>query len=265
MGLFDFFKKKVQRERPKPLPKQTVKSTIKKTVTKQTYSEKEFKSLQFQKEMMAFALWKYEEHNQDYDKVRAEILKMEGSKFTIEQVDFLVESLRVWNVRVEEQSRFDTTVKKVQGLINEGKIKPAFQFIYDIYLENKEHINLVGLLVQVADMFMEESEILEMFDELKIENPDEKYNLEYRKALFLKDKKEYVEAILTFTSLNKEHDFAWNYYQIAIIENLRGNAESCFKYLGKAFEQDPNLKADARQFSELQNLWETERFVKLTT
>jgi len=265
MGLFDFFKKKTQREKPKPSTRQTVKSTVKKTIIKQTYSEQEFKSLQLQKEMMAFALWKYEEHNQNYDKVRAEISKMEGSKFTAEQVDFLVESLRVWNIRAEEKERFDATVQQVQGLLNEGKVKPAFQLIYDIYLENKAHINLVGLLVQVADMFMEETAILELFDELKTKNPDEKYNLEYRKALFLKDKKAYVEAILTFVSLNKEHNFAWNHYQIAIIENLRGNKESCFKYLEQTFELDPTLKADARQFSELQNLWKEEGFIKLTT
>lgn len=86
----------------------------------------------------------------------------------------------------------------------------------------------------------------------------------YVKGLYLKGKGLNDEAIKVFSDLNKQSQFAWNYYQIAIIENIKGNTSACLKNLETTFELDPTLKSDASSYVELQNLQSNAEFLKMT-
>ncbi|NOQ72419.1 MAG: tetratricopeptide repeat protein [Crocinitomix sp.] len=90
------------------------------------------------------------------------------------------------------------------------------------------------------------------------------YQLNYCKGLHLKGLKEYDDAIKVFEQINKIHQFEWNYYQIAIIKNLQGKTQECLNYLKTTFELSPILKQDAKQYAELQNLWDNSKFIELT-
>ncbi len=114
------------------------------------------------------------------------------------------------------------------------------------------------------DLFKSDEEIDSYIDKAKIENPDESYNLEYRKGLYYKLKQQYEKAIEIFSAQNKIHEFAWNYYQIAIIKNLQGKTEECLSYLEKTFQLDYEIKEDAKNYFELENLHSNQRFKEIT-
>ena len=77
-------------------------------------------------------------------------------------------------------------------------------------------------------------------------------------------KKDYEKAISTFDHLNKEREFSWNYYQMAIIKNFQDKTDECFYLLRKTFELEPELKEDAKQIPDLQNLSTNSNFIELT-
>lgn len=90
------------------------------------------------------------------------------------------------------------------------------------------------------------------------------YQLEYCKGVYLMGKKDYEKAISTFDHLNKEREFSWNYYQMAIIKNFQDKTDECFYLLRKTFELEPELKEDAKQIPDLQNLSTNSNFIELT-
>lgn len=239
MGLFDFFKSK-----------------------KET-SEEEFQTPQFQRELLAFSLWKFEEHNSDYEKVKMELNKFKELGLNESQVERAIYSLKKWNKLKEEQELFQRLVNKAKILINAGKDQEAFDLVCNSYLQHKDNIDLVGLLFDIADRYKSIEDVVEILENLKELNPDEKYNIEYRKGLYLKSKKQYESAKIVFLNLNSEDEFAWNYYQLGIIENLQRNTEQSLNYLKKTFNLDPRLKIDAKTFPELENLRENVEFINL--
>jgi tetratricopeptide (TPR) repeat protein len=223
----------------------------------------EFESKQFQSEILAYALWKYKENKNNYEIVRKTLDEIKDVQLNEQQKDKIIETLKLWNQLNTKQERFKDLVGKSQTLINEGKKKEAYELVYNAYLEDHSDIELVPVIAQILDMFGSEDEVLEVFNKLVIINPQDAFNIEYRKALYLKAKKRFDEAIRIFEKLNTELVFAWNYYQIAIIENLRGNVDACFSNLKRSFELDPNLKQDAKTFPELANLREHKNFIAL--
>ena len=229
MGLFDFLKQK------------------------RGINEEKFYSKQFQIEAMAFASWKFQENNSDYLKTRNALNELRLSE---EQKDVIIAGLKAHNV-------ISTLVPRLQMLINDKQNQKAYDLISDAYGQDKENIQLLEILIQVYQTFNNEDQVLSLFNILIIDNPTERFNIEYRKGLVLKQYKRYNDSIAVFQNLISKREFAWDYYQVAIIENLLGKTESSLKYLAKTFEIDPSLKEDAKEFPELSNLRYNSEFIKL--
>lgn len=94
--------------------------------------------------------------------------------------------------------------------------------------------------------------------------PEAQYQLEYCKGLYLKGIGDRQLAFEVFENLNKIQPFSWNYYQMAIMANLENSTTECLQLLSKTFELEPQLKMDAKQYPELQNLWKNEEFIEIT-
>lgn len=103
------------------------------------------------------------------------------------------------------------------------------------------------------------------FEKYKAEIDDNaKYQLLYCKGLYLKGIDKRDEAIIEFELMNQIQEFSWSYYQIAIIKNLQGKEGECLENLKLTFELEPELKNDAKQYLELENLWNNPKFIELT-
>ncbi|MGF2413463.1 MAG: tetratricopeptide repeat protein, partial [Ferruginibacter sp.] len=87
---------------------------------------------------------------------------------------------------------------------------------------------------------------------------------EYCKGLYLKGMGKYDEAINVYEQLNQLQEFSWNYYQMAIIKNLQNKTNEAIKLLKITFTLEPELKNDAKQFLQLQNLWGNIEFIEIT-
>ncbi|QXP78776.1 MULTISPECIES: tetratricopeptide repeat protein [Winogradskyella] len=153
---------------------------------------------------------------------------------------------------------------KVRELFLENSFQEAFEIAERIYSLDKNNMNSISLLIQVGEKFKSEKEIIELLEKLKTENQQEKYNIEYQKGLYYKSIGQDEKAISVFNSQNLEYDFAWNYYQIAIIKNNQKKTNECLDYLEKAIQRDLNIKQDARHYQELKNLFDNPEFKKIT-
>jgi tetratricopeptide (TPR) repeat protein len=243
MGLFDFFRK----------------NTGNKSLQKDTGNESD-DSDQMLLETLAFTEWKFNEYNGDYDAVRKSLNEI---KLSEAQKDAAIERLKLLHQIRLQEGLFESTLKKVQEYLNAGEKSEAFSLAFDAYKQDVANMKLLELLMQVFGLYNNENDILGLFDELSQSHIEQKYNIEYRKALYLKSISRFKEAKLIFESLNNEFEFAWNYYQMAIIENVMGETASCLEYLKKAFEFDPRLKEDAKRFPELANLRDEQQFIAL--
>ncbi len=218
--------------------------------------EKIFNSEQFQLEALSFAHWKFNEYNGNYSKVRECLSEIELGE---SQKDKIIEKLKLINSKDE----FQPLIQNIEKLLNSNEKEKAFDLAFDAYKQNKENSKYLELLIQVYQTYNDENKVLELFDKLIEINPVEKSNIEYRKGLYLKILKRYEESKQVFTKLNSEREFAWDFYQIAIIENLLGNTQNCLNLLEKTFKIDENLKQDAKNFPELSNLKENIEFIRL--
>ena len=180
---------------------------------------------------------------------------------TNQEVDFTKEIDRILAINPNSKNAL---FNKGYRLYAENRVEEALECYKRLYNLDKGNMEYVSYLLLAYGKMYAPEKLDDFAKELQEGNPDERYNIEYQRGMYYKAAKEYDKAILIFESQNQEYEFAWNYYQIAIIENVRGNTEQCFKYLKKTFELDPNLKDDAKQYHELQNLWENERFRALT-
>lgn len=224
--------------------------------------DKLFNTRQFQIEALALAQARFDEHNGSYDAARESLSQI---KLSEEQKDAVIGNLIRYHQMEQKQKEFDETVRQAQALINENKKREAYELVFSLYKKDTRNIKLIELLTNIAETYRTEEEVLRFFDYLAEDNEAERYNIKYRKGLFYKQNKRYEEAIEIFNAQNAEYEFAWNYYQIAITENLRGNTDACFTNLEKAFELDPSLREEAKRFPELANLHNTRKFIALTT
>ena len=74
--------------------------------------------------------------------------------------------------------------------------------------------------------------------------------------------KYYQEAIGIWMSLNKIHEFSWNYYQAGILQNLMRKTNA-LENIAKAIKMDDEIKEDAKTYTELDNLRTNPDFIKL--
>ena len=152
---------------------------------------------------------------------------------------------------------------KVQTLLKQQHISAALDKVEQLFAIHYPQQYVLTLFNQVYSKLQKE-EALARFESFANQlDSDAKYQLGYMKGLYLKNFKDYDEAIALFSELNEERKFSWNYYQIAIMENLRGNVEKCLLNLKRTFELEPELKEDARHFHELENLQHNPNFLSL--
>ncbi len=122
----------------------------------------------------------------------------------------------------------------------------------------------IHLLQHIFSRLEDKGEILAMYDAFSSElTGDAAYQLGYCRALYLKGIRDFEESITAFHNLNKQFEFAWNYYQIAIMKNVQNKREEALTFLAKTFALDPSLKEDAKQYIELENLWADPMFIAL--
>ncbi|WP_421943628.1 tetratricopeptide repeat protein [Pedobacter sp.] len=152
---------------------------------------------------------------------------------------------------------------KIQILIKQRNIQEAIDRVEQLFISYYHQQYVLNLFTGVFNL-LEKNEALARFESFaeKLDN-DGKYQLTYLKGIYLKGLNDYDDAINLFNDLNAERKFSWNYYQIAIMENLKGNMEKCLLNLKKTFELEPELKEDARSYHELKNLHDNLHFLSL--
>ncbi len=218
------------------------------------FDEKIFDTKQFKMEAMAFAMVRLAEAKGNYDIAKQRLIS--EINLNEKQAGIIVDMLKRFNER-------DRVTKNVQELLDKGQTREALEYSLQMYEENSDEVTFLEIFIDVALIAKPAEEVLELLDRLEAKHTNQAYNIKYRKALTLKQLKRYDEAMSLFSELNDIEPFAWNYYQIGIIKNLLGDTASCLSYLEKAFELDPELKADAKGFPELNNLYGNRTFREL--
>lgn len=152
---------------------------------------------------------------------------------------------------------------KIQILIKQRNIQEAIDRVELLFISYYHQQYVLNLFTEVFNL-LKKNEALARFESFakKLDN-NGKYQLMYLKGIYLKGLNDYDDAINLFNDLNAERKFSWNYYQIAIMENLKGNTEKCLLNLKKTFELEPELKEDARSYHELKNLNNNPHFLSL--
>jgi tetratricopeptide (TPR) repeat protein len=183
------------------------------------------------------------------------------------------------NMSQSGEAEFIDTVKTI--LAYDSGSPNALIYIIQFYLKGNDLTSALnslkrlfanyyseGIVIQLLlDTFsrLTKQEALNNFELFKKEiRTEAQYQLEYCKGLYLKGIGDRQSAFEVFKNLNKIQQFSWNYYQMAILANLDNKTTECLQLLTKTFELEPPLKMDARQYPELQNLWENEQFINIT-
>lgn len=177
------------------------------------------------------------------------------------------------------ESEFITLMKDI--LSKDSENPNALIYIIQYYLKNNQIDNALQSVKKLFSNYYTEpiaiqlmletmgrlptKEALNQFDLIEKEvNEKAKYQLNYNKGLYLKGIGKFDEAIKLYDSQNKVQKFSWNYYQVGIMKNLQGKTDESLRYLKKAFDLEPELKEDAKNFPELKNLWTNAEFIGLT-
>jgi tetratricopeptide (TPR) repeat protein len=153
----------------------------------------------------------------------------------------------------------------IQYYLKQNDIGNALKSLKILFADYYSEQIAIQLLLKTFNLINDKEKALIEFDKLEKGFDDNaKYQLGYSKGLYLKGIRDYDNAIRIFEELNKQNDFSWNYYQVAIIKNIQGRETESLEYLKKTFALEPQLKQDARQYPELQNLWNNPKFIKIT-
>ena len=178
-----------------------------------------------------------------------------------------------------DESEFITYIKDI--LVKDSENPNALIYIIQHYLKNNqidnalhsvkklfvnyytEHITIQLMLDTIGKL--SEEEALNQFDLIEKEvNEEAKYQLNYNKGLYLKGIRKFDEAIKLYNDLNEVQEFSWNYYQMGIMKNLQGKTDESIELLKTTFKLEPELKEDAKNFPELENLWSNSKFIEIT-
>lgn len=152
----------------------------------------------------------------------------------------------------------------IQFYLKKNQINEALQYVKKLFKNYyTEQITIQLMLNTLGQLSQEEA--LKQFDIIENDANDEaKYQLKYNKGLYLKGIGKFDDAMKIYDELNKVQEFSWNFYQIAIMKNLQGKTEECLKFLKATFNLEPELKEDAKNFPELQNIWTNPVFIEIT-
>ncbi|NOT94649.1 tetratricopeptide repeat protein [Ferruginibacter sp.] len=152
----------------------------------------------------------------------------------------------------------------IQFYLKENNIESALKSVKILFANHHSENIAIQLLLDIFHKLPEDKALNE-FETFKIILTDKaKYQLEYCKGLYLKGMGKYDEAINVYEQLNQLQEFSWNYYQMAIIKNLQNKTNEAIKLLKITFTLEPELKNDAKQFLQLQNLWGNIEFIEIT-
>ncbi len=163
-----------------------------------------------------------------------------------------------------DKSNFMANIYSIQYYLQMNDINNSLKSLKIILPEHYSDDLLFHYLQHTFALINDKDIALKEFDKLEEGlNTSGKYRLNYFRALYLKEIMDYEESIELFVRLNNMKVFSWNYYQIAIIKNLQHKIDECLFFLAKTFELDPNLKADAAEFPELENLRYNSKFIEL--
>lgn len=152
----------------------------------------------------------------------------------------------------------------IQFYLKENKVENAVDSVKKLFT-NYYSENITIQLMLTAFSKLTEEQALKQFDIIENEvNEEAKYQLKYNKGIYLKGIGKFDEAIQLYDNLNKIQEFSWNFYQMGIMKNLQGKTNECLELLEITFSLEPELKEDAKNFPELQNLWTNPMFIELT-
>ena len=89
-------------------------------------NNEKFHSLQFQNEILAFALWKYKENNNDYSKVKIELSQLKDVSLNEKQTEIIIEKLKIINnietVQVGQVWKYKTRIDEEKSRVTIFKI-----------------------------------------------------------------------------------------------------------------------------------------------
>ncbi|WP_163411370.1 tetratricopeptide repeat protein [Flavobacterium ajazii] len=152
----------------------------------------------------------------------------------------------------------------IQHLLRQNQVDNALQNLIKLFKINFRDKDTLKLMLNIFGHLSEER-ALEQFNVFENEvNEEAKYQLKYVKGLYLKRIGKFDDAIKLYAELNKIQEFSWNFYQIAIMKNLQGKTEESLIFLKTTFNLEPELKEDAKNFPELQNIWTNPEFIQIT-
>ena len=188
----------------------------------------------------------------------------------------------VFNLLQENKIDEIEFIKNIKDILGKDSENPnALIYIIQFYLKQNqidEAVSSVKILFSnyyseniaiqlMLDTFakLPEKQALEQFDVIEREAKEEaKYQLSYNKGLYLKGLEKYDEAIMLYDNLNKIQEFSWNFYQMGIMKNLQGKIDDSLELLKTTFSLEPELKEDAKNFPQLENLWTNPKFIEIT-
>lgn len=228
------------------------------------YNDIEFNNPKFLEQIMVIAIYHFNQNGNSYDLVKNELLRMKPKQFSEVQAEIIIEKLKYWVNGQKQIETYNVLQNKVTLLARAEKYNDGYDLIQSHFNEDPDNVNLIDLLYVVGYYFKSEEEIIDDINKLIIQYPNQKLNLLYKMGHALKYNKSYLKSKEVFKILTENRVFAWDYYQIGIIENLLGNKENCLLNLKKTFEIDSNLKEDAQKYEELRNLIYDKEFIELT-
>lgn len=180
------------------------------------------------------------------------------------QIEDFANQLKILNRILEiHENAYQPLFQKVLALYRLKRGKESIQEAQNLLSLYPEQTEIIDNMLVILRESVSKEEALRVMDKWAVYHPKNRYNIVYRKGLMYMGYEEYQKAIDLFNELNKEHEFAWNYYQIGIISNINGNTEECLHNLEKTFALDSSLIEDARNFEGLANLKDNEMFNNL--
>lgn len=179
----------------------------------------------------------------------------------IDESEFIT---HIKDILVKDSENPNALIYIIQYYLKNNQIDVALQSVKNLFKNYyKEHVTIQLMLDTIGQL--SEEEALNQFDLIEKEvNEEAKYQLNYNKGLYLKGIGKFDEAIKLYSDLNKVQEFSWNYYQMGIMKNLQGKTDESIELLKTTFNLEPELKEDAKNFQELENLWSNSKFIEIT-
>jgi tetratricopeptide (TPR) repeat protein len=179
----------------------------------------------------------------------------------ISETEFIA---NVKNVLQKDSENPNALIYIIQYFLKQNEFDNALQNVKKLFKNHYREPITIQLMLNTLGQLPEE-EAINQFRIIESEvNEEAKYQLKYNMGLYLKGIGKFDDAIELYEDLNKVQEFSWNFYQIAIMKNLQGKTEESLKFLRNTFDLEAELKEDAKNFPELQNIWTNPEFIEMT-